>query len=319
MHPAKSVIFFTTASGAGYGLGFWLILLSLTGLAPQTPLLGWAGFSLAFVLVTAGLLASTFHLGHPERAWRALSQWRTSWLSREGVAAVATYIPVGLYGAGWVFGADLSQPFWQTVGGLGAALCVITVFCTAMIYASLKPVHAWRSAVTPAAYLALAWATGAVVLTVLVRLDAGLADMRAAVDTIALFGIALSTVIKRVHWFRVTKTHGTGSAESATGLGDLGKVTLLEAPHTEANYLLKEMGFSIARQHAAALWRAAFIAGVILPFALIAVAGAMPSSLGLVLTALAALSAAIGVVVERWLFFAQAKHSVTLYYGADRA
>ena len=96
MHPAYSVILFTTASGAGYGLLVWLALGGMLGLVPAERWLGIVGFGLAFALITAGLLSSTAHLGRPERAWRAFSQWRSSWLSREGVMAVATYVPAGL-------------------------------------------------------------------------------------------------------------------------------------------------------------------------------------------------------------------------------
>ena len=97
MHPALSVILFTTASGAGYGL---LALLGLFG--AQRRAVGGAAVRLGRVrgvagLVTVGLLSSTLHLGHPERAWRAFSQWRSSWLSREGVLAVFTFLPAGIY------------------------------------------------------------------------------------------------------------------------------------------------------------------------------------------------------------------------------
>ena len=94
MHPAYSVILFTTASGAGYGL---LALLGLVGFnhGPASSLIfGLTAMVIALGLITIGLLSSTFHLGHPERAWRAFSQWRSSWLSREGVAAVLTYLPL---------------------------------------------------------------------------------------------------------------------------------------------------------------------------------------------------------------------------------
>ena len=99
MHPAPSVILFTTLSGAGFGLLFWLGL----GLPAPT---GWAAFGyfvLAYLLAVGGLIASTLHLGHPERAWRAFSQWRSSWLSREGVSAVAALLVMAVYGAGLVF------------------------------------------------------------------------------------------------------------------------------------------------------------------------------------------------------------------------
>src|SRR5215207_728533 len=102
MHPAYSVILFTTASGAGYGL---LALLGLVGFSHGVVSNFWFGLVSLFIglgLVTIGLLSSTLHLGHPERAWRAFSQWRSSWLSREGVAAVATYVPAVLFGAVWL-------------------------------------------------------------------------------------------------------------------------------------------------------------------------------------------------------------------------
>src|SRR5256885_1551665 len=102
MHPAFSVIIFTTASGAGYGLLALLGLGATLGLLPADFTFGLVAFGLALGLITGGLLSSTLHLGHPERAWRAFSQWRTSWLSREGVASVATYLPAGLFALGWV-------------------------------------------------------------------------------------------------------------------------------------------------------------------------------------------------------------------------
>ena len=93
MNPAPSIVFFTTASGAGYGLLFWLGLLRPLGLVPGVPAFALLCLALALLLITAGLASSLLHLGNPQRAWRAFSQWRSSWLSREGVAAVATYVP----------------------------------------------------------------------------------------------------------------------------------------------------------------------------------------------------------------------------------
>ena len=93
MHPAYSVIFFTTASGAGYGLLALLAAFGSAGALPPERWLGIVGIVGALALITFGLLSSTFHLGNPQRAWRAFSQWRTSWLSREGVASTLTYLP----------------------------------------------------------------------------------------------------------------------------------------------------------------------------------------------------------------------------------
>ena len=99
MHPAPSVIIFTVFSGLGFGLLFWLGI-------EHTPPTGWTAFAfwlIAYVMAVGGLMSSTFHLGHPERALKAFTQWRSSWLSREGIAAVATLVLMGLYGLGLVF------------------------------------------------------------------------------------------------------------------------------------------------------------------------------------------------------------------------
>ena len=94
MHPAYSVILFTTASGAGYGLLALLAVFGAAGVLPANTWLGFVGIGLGLALVVAGLLSSTFHLGRPERAARAFTQWRSSWLAREGVAAIAAFAPI---------------------------------------------------------------------------------------------------------------------------------------------------------------------------------------------------------------------------------
>src|SRR3546814_10763657 len=96
---------------------------------------------------SSDLLSSTLHLGRPERAWRALSQWRSSWLSREGVAAIVTFLPVGLFALCWVV-AETNGGAAAAVGLLASLCCAVTVACTAMISASLKTIRAWCSAWT---------------------------------------------------------------------------------------------------------------------------------------------------------------------------
>ena len=147
MHPAYSVILFTTASGAGYGLLIWLCLLGTLSAVPATFELGFTGFALAFALIAMGLLASTAHLGRPERAWRAFSQWRTSWLSREGVAAMATFVPAGLYALSWVV-LGTNSGFAGVLGLVTVLLALATVICTGMIYQSLATIRAWLSQFT---------------------------------------------------------------------------------------------------------------------------------------------------------------------------
>jgi sulfite dehydrogenase (quinone) subunit SoeC len=312
VHPSFSVIFFTASSGAGYGLLAVLGVLAPLGVVPQDPLFAIVALGLALAAITAGLVSSTFHLGHPERAMRAFSQWRSSWLSREGVASVATYVPAGLFAIAWVFFGGASA----ALGALAALGAIVTVVCTAMIYRSLKPIQRWHNSWVTPNYLALALMTGALWLAWLLRLFGAAA---ASVDWLAILAIVLAAALKLGYWRFIDTTSSASTAESATGLGTLGKVRLFEAPHTSENYLLKEMGFQIARKHAAKLRRIAFLLAFALPFLLSLVpllAGGWPAMFA---TLIAAPLATLGVLVERWLFFAEAKHAVTLYYGTARA
>jgi DMSO reductase anchor subunit len=140
-----------------------------------------------------------------------------------------------------------------------------------------------------------------------------------ALSTACLLAALAGLATKVGAWKRNDSTSHKSTPETATGLGHIGKVSMLEGPHTEANYLMREMGFTIARKHAAKLRRIAVMAGFILP-ALLSLCGLfVEQALDIPLFILAALSASLGILVERWLFFAEAKHVVTLYYGAKSA
>lgn len=307
MFPSLSVIFFTTASGAGYGLLMLLGLLVPLGVLPRSPSFGFVALALALGAVTAGLLSSTLHLGQKQRAWRAFSQWRTSWLSREGVAAVATYLPAGLFGIAWIFRDEI----WGLAGLLAAAGAIVTVFCTAMIYRSLKPVPRWHNRWVVPNYLALALMNGTVWLALVLQVF----GPRPLINGLALAAIALAAGLKLAYWRFIDSAAAVSTAESATGLGRHGKVRLFEAPHTSENYLLKEMGFVVARKHATKLRRLALGLGFGLPFLLSFTPLLAPGWPAIGATLVAALLATAGVFVERWLFFAEAQHAVTLYYG----
>jgi sulfite dehydrogenase (quinone) subunit SoeC len=310
MHPAFSVVFFTTATGAGYGL---LALLGITvALGAITPdrWLGFVGLGLALALITAGLLSSTFHLGHPERAWRAFSQWRSSWLSREGVASVLTYLPAAVFGIGWVI-LGHTNGYVAAAGLLSALGAVATVFTTGMIYASLKPVDQWHSRFTVPGYLIFAVMTGAVLFNALLHLFGREA---AAAGILAAVAIVIAWAWKAATWRHNDTLVPATTANSATGLKD-GTIRSIEWPHTEENFVLKEMGFQIARKHAAKL--RLMVHGLAFGVPLVAVlislvAGGM---LGALAAVVAVLVQAPGMLIERWLFFAEAKHAVTLYYG----
>jgi DMSO reductase anchor subunit len=313
MHPALSVIIFTTTSGAGYGLLVWYGLMS--AFVPGERIVALIVLPLALVLVTAGLLSSTFHLGRPERAWRALSQWRTSWLSREGICSFLTYIPAGLLTLAWI-ASPAPRSLAVTLGLVTACASLVTIYCTAMIYASLKTVHQWYNPYVVPNYLALGLYCGGLLLAAVLHLiGRGLLS----VDLVTVIAGLVALVGKLSYWRFIATTRHPSTPESATGLGQFGKVSLFEAPHTEENYLMREMGFTIARKHAEKLRRLSLVALFAAPFFLVMIA--MVAG-GLVATAamwIAVLLAALGVFVERWLFFAEARHVVTLFYGARAA
>ncbi|MGB0847531.1 MAG: dimethyl sulfoxide reductase anchor subunit family protein, partial [Thiolinea sp.] len=167
MHPALSVIFFTVASGAGYGLFVLLAIAHLFGLVDvdgNTML--WGGV-LSLFLITAGLLSSVGHLANPKNAWRAFFRFRTSWLSREGVFAVLFY-PFGFFYllAAWLADGAVGA-LTLVLGVLAVLLALITVFCTGMIYGCLKTIRQWNTSLTPTNYLLLGLASGAVLLVML--------------------------------------------------------------------------------------------------------------------------------------------------------
>ncbi|MDE2578894.1 MAG: dimethyl sulfoxide reductase anchor subunit [Hyphomicrobiales bacterium] len=313
MHPAYSVILFTTASGAGYGLMALLGVFAAAGLLPATTALGLAGIGLAAGLIVVGLMSSTFHLGRPERAWRALTQWRSSWLAREGVLAIVTFAPVALFALGWVF-YNTTAGLYGWMGAAAAALSVITVSCTAMIYASLKTIRQWNNALVLPGYLSLGLATGSLLLVAL-TLIFGVFTQTYAI--LALVLLAAAFLVKFAYWRSIDREQPRSTIASATGLGAFGSVRLLEQPHTEANFIMREMGYSVARKHAKKLRAVSMLALFAIPAVLMAfIAAHIVSGVAATFCAiLAVLSAGVGVAVERWLFFAEAEHISMLYYG----
>jgi len=315
MHPALSVIVFTTASGAGYGLLVWYGLLSAFSGTPGDRLVALIVLPLALVLVTVGLLSSTFHLGRPERAWRAFSQWRTSWLSREGICSFVTFGPAGLLLLAWIV-SPAPGVVAVVLGLITAVASIVTIYCTAMIYASLKTIHQWCNAYVVPNYLALGLYSGALLLATILHLTGHGSQ---GVDMVVIIAGLAALIAKLGYWRFIATTRHPSSPESATGLGNIGKVRLFEAPHTEENYLMREMGFTIARKHADKLRKLSLLALFAAPLVLVLIAILVNGvAAAFALVAAVALAAA-GVLVERWLFFAEARHVVTLFYGARAA
>ena len=288
MHPSPSVIIFTALSGLGFGL---LAFLGLK-MPDVTGVLAFIFFVIGFGLAVGGLISSTFHLGRPERSIKAFKQWRSSWLSREAIAAVFTLSVMAVYAIGRIFfNYDI-----RILGVAGAIMSIVTVFTTSMIYAQLKSIPRWNTKLTPAYFLSLSLAGGALL---------------AGQIKFCLLLLLISGIIQLLVWIkgdRALALSGT-TIESGTGLGTIGRVRAFEPPHTGTNYLLKEFVHIVGRKHSAKLRIIALILMIGTPILLLSL------SFSYFLAALSVISHIAGLFISRWLFFAEAEHVVGLYYG----
>ena len=311
MHPALSVIFFTVASGAGFGL-FSLLYIAdvfkLGGGFNREQLL--IGGLMAMALIVFGLLSSTLHLANPKNAWRAFNRFRTSWLSREGVFAVL-FMPLALAYLICIW-FDAPAILRISIGFVAAVLAWITVFSTGMIYACLKTIRQWHTPLVPANYLAMGYASGSLLLllgAVIARLD--------TVPYIAMSALIVSVaaVLKAIYYFWIGSPSLSPTINTATGLTRAG-VKLLDTGHTHGTFLTQEFGFQLARQKAGILRIVVFVVGFGVPGLMLTAIFQQPRSLWAAGVALVAIM--LGASVERWLFFAEARHVVNLYHGAQR-
>lgn len=305
MHPAKSVIFFTVTSGLGYGVLMMLALANLLGLndGASDAQLRWV-LGAGLVFVTAGLCSSTFHLANPKNAWRSWMRFRTSWLSREAVLAVAVY-PLALL---WLF-----APQNAVLGLLVAVLSLATVYSTGMIYACLKTIRQWHSPLTPANYVVLSAMSGAVALPLFLTL-AGFAAHTTLLQ-LALLLLLVGAVLKIVYFRWSGETSGS-TINTATGL-TRGTVKLLDTGHSAGTFLTDEFGYDLARSRQRLSRSASLLLGFALP--LLFLGAGLKEAPSIALMVLALLSMYGGLLLERWLFFAEATHVVRLYHGQARA
>jgi DMSO reductase anchor subunit len=316
MKPTFSIIFFTVISGVGLGM---LSLLALADACPVERLSRpamIAGVVLALALIVVGLASSGLHLAKPSNAWRSFSRFRSSWLSREAVFAAALVGVALLYGACVAGGAR--DAIRIPIAVVTSLLACTVLFCTAMIYASLKPIRQWHTRWTPACYVLLGhWSGALALLAVALAYEARPLPF---VWLAAACGVA-AFAVKLAYWRAVGDDSGAVTLERAIGVREgvrppgmtVAQARLFDAGHSHGTFLTNEFGFVLARSHATAL-RAC---GLLLAFGIPAVALAAENRSAAVAAAAAA-ACVVGLFAERWLFFAEARHTVRLYHGDAR-
>jgi DMSO reductase anchor subunit len=273
--PAWSVILLTTLIGAAQGLFVAGFLSGGPGLfAP-----------VALALAAAGLVASFFHLGRPERAWRSAAMWRTSWLSREVIVLPAFMAAV----AAW---SVLREPW---IGWIGVALAAALFVCTGMIYACLRFLQEWHTPLTVANYAALGMASG-------LMLAAALAPGYA---TAALVAGAIAYVLRLASLARNARLRPKSTLATAIGVKHP-RIRQIAQGAMGGSFNTREFFHGRPREVVrAARWT--FLALVFPAPAALLLAGEAPAAFACQFA---------GLLAERWYFFAEARHPQNLYYQA---
>lgn len=322
MHPAFSVVFLTTLIGAGQGLFLALFTLesyAAFGLLPAQSSGFYAlGSAIAMVLLVLGLLASFFHLGHPERAWRTAAKWRTSWLSREVIALPAFMGVVFLYGiAHWLgINPELARlpsgaPVNVTavLGTLGTVLAFALYVCTAMIYACLRFLREWHTPLTVINYILLGGASGFTLAAALAAF--GAPEVTAFLAGWALLLTALGLVGRTATLIRNARLKPKSTLQSAIGIKHP-RIVQKAMGFMGGSFNTREFFHGRSRGDLRAVKWLFMLAAFLMPMGLLAFGLSTPEA-ALVPT-LAFLFQYTGLIAERWFFFAQANHPQNLYY-----
>jgi DMSO reductase anchor subunit len=310
MHPAFSVIFLTTLIGVGQGLFVALYAAQLGAtlgrLPAQDPRFYAVGSFVALAFLAGGLVASFFHLGRPERAWRAAAMWRTSWLSREVIVLPAFMAAVFAYGVLHWF----ELPETMVAGGIGAALCLALFVCTGMIYACIKFLQEWATPLTIVNFTLLGLASGYTFAAAYALFEAP--DL---VPMYARWAIAftLAGLCNRVATLvRNARIKPRSTIQTAIGVKHP-KIAQKAQGFMGGSFNTREFFHGKPEIVVRAVKWAFLLLGFAMPAALLAA--------GLVFGASALIGCAFavqftGLVAERWFFFAQARHPQNLYYQA---
>ena len=289
MHPAPSIILFTVLSGFGFGLISIIGLLQFLSVITMFDLIIYSIIGVIFA--TVGLVSSFFHLANKKNAIKSLSQWQTSWLSREAIASIFCLLIV----FGNIIWAVSQNNYISEVGVVLSFLSLFTIFTTSMIYAQLKTVPSWNNALTPAIFVCAALTGGAILLT----------------DYASLVLLLVFGTLQISFWYIADRGFQDKETSVGTALGynKNEEIRPFDVAHTNRNYLLNEMVYKVARKHSVKIRYISFFMAFVFPMSLILI---FPNNFSVSVSAITI--HLIGIYFSRWLFFAEAKHSVSFYY-----
>ncbi|MEO7853533.1 MAG: DmsC/YnfH family molybdoenzyme membrane anchor subunit [Rubrivivax sp.] len=311
MHPGFSVILLTTLIGAGQGLFLGLYAADLAAALHVIALPSGRGFFVPGVMLSlaftgAGAIASLFHLGHPERAWRALAMWRTSWLSREGIVMLSFMLAVFLYGlAHW-----LEWPATLAIGAVAAVLCLSLFICTGMIYACIKFLQEWASPLTVINYIVLGCASGFTLASAFAALTEDRLVVAYTATAIAFTLLGLLT--RCASLLRNSRIKHKSTLQSATGIHHP-RIVQKSQGFMGGSYNTREFFHGRSRAFLRSIKWVFLALAFAVPLLLL---GFSLSHVSAIVLCLAFLVQYAGLIAERWFFFAQSNHPQNLYYQA---
>mgnify|MGYP001545784636 CR=1 FL=1 len=322
MHPALSVILLTTLIGVGQGLFLALYtgqVYSVANLLEQQDSQGFyaLGSALALVFLVAALIASFFHLGHPERAWRSIARWRTSWLSREVIVLPVVLLLVFLYGLfhylEWttpLFTVADTLPVDATliIGALATLATFALFICTGMIYASIRFLQEWHCALTVINFTLLGGASG---FTLAAACSAFIGvHLVGFYGTWAVILTVTAMLTRGASLLRNHRLRPKSTLQSAIGVRHT-TIRQIAQGAMGGSFNTREF-FHHQPERVISMARVAFLVLVFpIPALLLGAAWGMSSE---VLPLLAFLSQYVGLLIERWYFFIEARHPQNLYY-----
>jgi len=307
MRPQFSIIFFTTLAGMAQGLLFFIALSNLYSQATPSAFLTNLALPVAFVLLALGLVASFFHLGHPERAWRAAMMWRTSWLSREVIALPALMVvTIAIY----MYALTDQVPQW-----LWLALLFTTValwICTAKIYQCIRFIQEWSHPSTLTNFMLLGLTSGLILLELLVALwgDSAAQIIDAPLSLVAFLLLFLSFNLKLWIWRRNRSLKPKSNLATATGIKG-NNIRQTSMGLMGGSFNTREFFHHQTDRMIANLRKIILLCAYVIPMILMAYAISTPN---IPMITLALLINYLGLLAERWMFFAEANHPQNLYY-----
>jgi len=307
MNPAFSVVVFTTAAGAAQGLVVALAIALLAGV-PMAASFVRASLAVAIVLLVAGLGSSMLHLGRPARAWRAAAMWRTSWLSREVIVLPAFIALVMLW---WLAAREpASLPARLALPLAAIAVAALLWYCTAMIYACLRFIEEWAQPLTIVNFVLLGLASGSVLASALAAL-AGEQQALALATPTALVLTLIAWASRTAAWRRNAVLRHRSTLQTATGI-HAARLAQTSMGMSAGSFNTREFFHRASASALRGVKGIAIVLGLALPAVL--TAGVAVGALGDLACVVALLVQAPGLIADRWLFFAQAKHPQNLYY-----